>query len=189
MPATCTAGCPRRSGEWSRGPLRDRFVSPAPFVYEGREAAMPRREREINASRRAFIACSLAGGVALTLPITAGEAQDRRQPMEMTIRANSGVMTLINVFAVDPENQQRLVAVLKEGTEALMSKRAGYISASIHASKDGRRVVNYSQWRSVKDIEAMRQHPDVGPYMKRVAGLGTFEAIACEVSFVHQGAS
>jgi quinol monooxygenase YgiN len=147
---------------------------------------MPIREREINASRRTFITC-LAGGVALTLPMAAGEAQHGRQPMEMTIRANSGVMTLINVFTVDPKNQQRLVAALKEGTEALMSKLAGYISASIHVSKDGRRVINYSQWRSVKDIAAMRQHPDVGPYIKRVASLGTFEAIACEVSYVHHG--
>jgi len=119
--------------------------------------------------------------------MAAAEARERRQMMEMTIRANSGVMTLINVFAVDPENKQRLVAVLKEGTDALMSKRPGYISASIHVSKDGRRVINYSQWRSIKDIEAMRQHPDVGPYMKRVAGFGTFEAIACEVSYVHHG--
>jgi Antibiotic biosynthesis monooxygenase len=107
--------------------------------------------------------------------------------MEMTIRANDGVVTLINVLSVDPENQQRLVGVLKDGTEALMSKRDGYIAASIHISKDGRRVINYSQWRTVKDIEAMRQHPDTAPYMKRVAGLGTFEAIACDVSYVHQG--
>jgi len=148
---------------------------------------MPIRGCEINASRRAFIAYSLAGGVALGLPMAAAEAQHRRQLMEMTIRANSGIMTLINVFAVAPENQQTLVAVLKEGAEALMSKRAGYISSSIHFSKDGRRVINYSQWKSVKDIEAMRQHPDVGPYLKRVAGLGTFEAIACEVSYVHYG--
>src|SRR5215475_9201869 len=126
--------------------------------------------------------------VVLTLPMAAADAQPRRQLMEMTIRANSSVVTLINVFAVDPENQQRLVAVLKEGTEALMSKQTGYISASIHVGKDGRRVINYSQWKSVKDIEAMRQHPDVGPYMKRVADLGTFEAIACEVSYVHQRA-
>jgi hypothetical protein len=105
----------------------------------------------------------------------------------MTIRANSGMMTLINVFTVDPENQQKLVAVLKEGTDTLMSRRDGYVAASIHVSKDGRRVINYSQWKSVKDIEGMRQHPDVAPYMKRVAALGTFEAIGCEVSYVHQG--
>lgn len=105
--------------------------------------------------------------------------------MEMTIRADTAVMTLINVFAVDPENQPRLVAVLREGTEGLMSKLAGYIASSIHVDKDGRRVINYSQWKSAKDVEAMRRNPDVGPYMKRVAALGTFEAIACEVSYVH----
>src|SRR5262245_64588424 len=71
--------------------LRNRFVSPAPFVYEDRRRCSPM-----------------------------AEAQQRRQPMETTIRANNGVMTLINVFVVDPENQQKLVAVLKEGTEALM---------------------------------------------------------------------
>ena len=121
-------------------------------------------ERVVNASRRAFIARSFAGGVALTLPLPAAAAQHRRLLMEMTIRPNSGVITLINIFAVNPENQQRLVAVLKEGTEALMSKLAGYISASIHVSKDGRHVINYSQWKSVMDIEAMRPDPDVGPY-------------------------
>ena len=105
--------------------------------------------------------------------------------MEMTIRANSGVVVLINVFAVDPDNQHKLVEVLKEGTEGLMSKMSGYISASVHISKDGRRVINYSQWRSVKDIDTMRQNPEVWPYMKRVAALGTFEAMACEVNYVH----
>ena len=148
---------------------------------------MPIPERESDAARRAFLAGSLAGGVASTLPMAAAEAQPRRQPMEITIRANSELMTLINVFAVDPANQAGLVAVLKEGTEGLMSKRAGYISASLHVSRDGRRVINYSQWRSLKDIEAMRKHPDVGPYMKRVADLATFEAITCEVSYVHHG--
>jgi quinol monooxygenase YgiN len=136
-------------------------------------------------SRRVFLAASAASGVALMMRPAPSEAQHRRRSMEVTIRANSGVITLINVFTVDPENQQRLVAVLKEGTEGLMSKMAGYISASVHISKDGRRIINYSQWRSANDIDAMRQNPDIGPYMKRVAALGTFDAIACEVSYVH----
>jgi len=51
---------------------------------------MPKPERVINASRRAFIARSFAGGVALTFPMAAAEAQHRRQLMEMTIRADSG---------------------------------------------------------------------------------------------------
>jgi quinol monooxygenase YgiN len=136
-------------------------------------------------SRRTFVAASLASGLALVMPPVLAQRQNRRPPMEVTIRANNGVMTLINVFDVDPENQQKLVELLTEGTESLMSNMTGYISASVHISKDGRRVVNYSQWRSVKDIEAMRQNSDVGPYMQRVAALAKFEAIACEVSYVH----
>jgi hypothetical protein len=162
--ARCRAASPGElvgSGENAVG-LRDRFVSPTPFVYEDTEGAMAIRKREIDASRRTFVASSLAGAVALTLRPAATESQHRRQPMEMTIRADSGVVTLINVLAVDPENQQRRAAVLREGTDVLMSKLAGYISSSIHIGKDGRRVINYSQWRSVKDIEAMRQHSDVG---------------------------
>jgi quinol monooxygenase YgiN len=136
-------------------------------------------------SRRTFVAASLASGLALVMPPVLAQSQNRRPPMEVTIRANNGVMTLINVFDVDPENQQKLVELLTEGTESLMSNMTGYISASVHTSKDGRRVINYSQWRSVKDIEAMRQNSDVGPYMQRVAALAKFEAIACEVSYVH----
>jgi quinol monooxygenase YgiN len=136
-------------------------------------------------SRRTFVAASLASGLALVMPPVLAQSQNRRLPMEVIIRANSGVMTLINVFNVDPENQQKLVELLKEGTESLMSKMTGYISASFHISKDGRRVINYSQWRSIKDIEAMRQNSEVEPYMQRVAGLAKFEAIACEVSYVH----
>jgi heme-degrading monooxygenase HmoA len=75
--------------------------------------------------------------------------------------------------------------LLKEGTETLMATMPGYVSASAHQSTDGRRVINYAQWRSLKDIEAMRQHPAVGPYMQRVAALAQFEAIACDVSYVH----
>jgi quinol monooxygenase YgiN len=105
--------------------------------------------------------------------------------MEMTIRTNSEVITLINVFTIEPEHQQQLIQLLKEGTETLMATMPGYVAASAHKSKDGRRVINYSQWRSPQDIEAMRQQPAVGPYMQRVAALATFEAIACDVSYVH----
>jgi quinol monooxygenase YgiN len=105
--------------------------------------------------------------------------------MEISIRANSEVATLINVFTVEPENQQNLIQLLKEGTETLMSKLPGYISASLHKSKDGRRVINYAQWRSAEDIEAMRTNPEVGTYFQRVKALAQFEATVCEVSNVH----
>jgi hypothetical protein len=56
------------------------------------------------------------------------------------------VVTLINVFTVAPEDQQRLVDVLVEATQAVMRKQPGFVSADIHKSLDGTRVANYAQW-------------------------------------------
>jgi antibiotic biosynthesis monooxygenase (ABM) superfamily enzyme len=66
--------------------------------------------------------------------------------MEISIRPNGDVTTLINVFVVDPDHQDQLLQVLKEGTEALFRKQPGYIATSFHKSQDGRRVINYGQW-------------------------------------------
>ena len=62
--------------------------------------------------------------------------------MEIAIRADSEIVTLINVFVVEPDNQEKLMRLLEEGTETLFSRQPGYIAASFHRSRDGRRVVN-----------------------------------------------
>jgi heme-degrading monooxygenase HmoA len=41
-----------------------------------------------------------------------------------------------------------------------MKNMPGFISASIHKSFDGKKVVNYAQWKSRADFEAMTKHPD-----------------------------
>ena len=62
------------------------------------------------------------------------------------ISQDQDVVTLINVFTVAPEDQQRLVDLLVEATEEAISKQPGYVSANIHRSLDGTRVTNYVQW-------------------------------------------
>jgi hypothetical protein len=59
-----------------------------------------------------------------------------------TIRKD--VVTLINVFAVEPQDQQRLVDLLIEATEKTMKGLPGYVSANFHRSLDGRHVANYA---------------------------------------------
>ena len=76
-----------------------------------------------------------------------------------TIATNNNLVTLINVFTVEPENQQRLVDIFVEAGH-MMSKRAGFISANIHKSLDGTRVINYVQWRSKEDFEAISNSPE-----------------------------
>jgi quinol monooxygenase YgiN len=104
---------------------------------------------------------------------------------EATIRPDSTTMTLVNVFTVAPERQQELVDLLAEVSEQTMRQIPGFISASIHRSDDGRRVVNYAQWRSRDDFEAMQRNPAARPHMARAAALAEFDPIVCEVASVH----
>ena len=100
----------------------------------------------------------------------------------ITIRKGRDVLTLVNVFTVRPENQQKLVDMLVEATDKTMRKLPGFLSASIHRSLDGTKVVNYAQWRSKTDFDAMRQNPAAQPHMAAVAAIATFDPILCEVS-------
>lgn len=84
-------------------------------------------------------------------------------------------VTLVNVFYVEPENQQKLVDVLVKATETVMKHLPGFISANIHQSLDGTRIVNYAQWRSKEDFEAIFQNPDVLPHFKEALGLSVSE--------------
>jgi quinol monooxygenase YgiN len=98
-----------------------------------------------------------------------------------TITKALDVLTLVNVFTVKPEDQQKLVQLLIDATEQTMKHLPGFVSASVHRSHDGKRVVNYAQWRSQKDFDEMRQNPKAGPHMAAAAALATFDPILCEV--------
>jgi len=98
------------------------------------------------------------------------------------IEKGNSVLTLINVFTVDPDKQQKLVAVLIEATEQTMKHMPGFVSANIHRSLDGNKVVNYAQWKSMAAFEAMRKNPEAVPHMQAAAALAKFEPILCEVS-------
>ena len=143
---------------------------------------MPAFRTEI--SRRTFVAGSLVGVVALATGAAPAQSQNRSQPMESTIRVDTNT-TLVNVFTVEPENQQKLVDMLKGGTDEFFSKAPGFISSSVLTSKDGRRVINYSQWKSAKDVAAFRQDPYFGPYIQRLKALSNAESIECEVVYVN----
>jgi heme-degrading monooxygenase HmoA len=136
-------------------------------------------------SRRTFVASGLAAGCTLGILAAPAKSQSRREHMEATIQADRNVTTLVNILNVEPENQQALVAALKESIEAFFSKMPGFISSSALTGKNGCQVISYSQWRSAGDIEAFRQNPDFGPAIQRIAALSKAETITCDVTFVH----
>ena len=105
----------------------------------------------------------------------------------VTIAKDKDVVTLINVFSVAPENQQRLVDVLVDATQMVMRKQPGFISANIHRSLDGTRVTNYAQWRSKEAFEAMLRDREAAEHMGEAAKIAErFEPHLYEVSFVDE---
>jgi len=103
--------------------------------------------------------------------------------METTIRVDSAVTTLVNVFTVEPDNQPNVLALLHEGIETMFSKMPGWISTNLLKSRDGRQVIVYSQWRDAKDIDAFRQDPRMKPYFQLFGALAKHEAFSCDVSY------
>ena len=88
------------------------------------------------------------------------------------IAAGKGIVTHINVFTVTPEKQQLLVDSLIETVKAARSVK-GWLSASIHRSHDGTRVVNYVQYESHEAAQAVLRHLAAKGYLKRNTGLGS----------------
>ena len=97
------------------------------------------------------------------------------------IANGNDVVTLINVFTVDPRNQQKLVDMLVEATQTTMRHIPGFVSASIHKSADGTRVANYAQWRKAEDFEAMMKDPRAAEHMKPIREIATNDANLYEV--------
>lgn len=88
-----------------------------------------------------------------------------------TIEPQAPCATLINVFTVEPENAQALSDLLTEATEQVMQHIDGFISANIHRSTDGTRVVNYAQWDSAQAFQAMLGNPVARDHLDRAAEL------------------
>lgn len=101
------------------------------------------------------------------------------------IREGSSPVTLINVFSVDPTKQDELIRLLNQATEKAMKRQRGFVSANIHKSIDGTRVVNYAQWRSEDDFKAMMKNPEAEEHMKQAAALAQHEPHLYTVSAVH----
>lgn len=74
------------------------------------------------------------------------------------ISAEAGLVTLINTFMSAPEDRERVATALR-AVGPMAAQAPGFISASIHVSLDGTRIVNYVQWRSVADVEAFIADP------------------------------
>jgi|SRR5215472_10986652 len=71
----------------------------------------------------------------------------------ITIDGGKDLVTLINSFSCGPQNQQPLIDAWVRATQEALGQMPGIISAALHRSKDGTRVVNYAQWHAAENWE------------------------------------
>lgn len=97
-----------------------------------------------------------------------------------TISKHNELITLINVFTVEPARQQELLDLLARATQ-IVRLEPGFVSSSLHRSLDGSKVTMYAQWRSIEDYQAMRENPAALPYLKQAIAFARFEPGMYEV--------
>jgi len=98
-----------------------------------------------------------------------------------SIAENTGFVTLINVFTVEPSKQQALIALLERATETSVRHVPGFVSAALHRSVDGTKVTMYAQWQSAAHYQAMRANPVASPYLEQALAIATFDPGMYEV--------
>jgi quinol monooxygenase YgiN len=85
-------------------------------------------------------------------------------------------VTFVNVFDVEPDRQQELVDLLTSGAEEVIRHRPGFVSLTLLASRDGRRVVNVGRWAGAEDAAATHADPRAADYAARAAAIATSAA-------------
>lgn len=85
-------------------------------------------------------------------------------------------VTFVNVLDVEPERQHELVELLAKGGREAFGDRAGFVSMTIPASRDGRRVINLAQWSSGADALAAQGDDQATEYAVRVGAIATAAA-------------
>ncbi|WP_176556357.1 antibiotic biosynthesis monooxygenase family protein [Rubellimicrobium rubrum] len=78
------------------------------------------------------------------------------------------LLTVLVDIHLEPRKQSDFVAGVTAMIAEFTSQQPGFIASAIHASEDGTRVLNYSQWRDTATYERFRDHPEA---QRRIAAL------------------
>ena len=87
------------------------------------------------------------------------------------IKANSGIVTQINSFTVPEGGQDALISLLRESAQ-FVQDTPGWLSASLHKSQDGTRVVNYAQSQDIASAQLVIQRLRENGFFDRNKFLG-----------------
>lgn len=80
-------------------------------------------------------------------------------------------VVLVNVFTVDPGRQVELLNALEVATNSIFVHVPGFVSANLHSSLDGHRVINYAQWSDVEAYQGALRRTDVREHLATAADI------------------
>jgi heme-degrading monooxygenase HmoA len=75
------------------------------------------------------------------------------------IQPHNGIVTQITTVKLPPDKQDEVLSLMTERAR-FMATQPGFVSVSLHRSKDGSHVVNYIQWTSPEKLSAAHQSPE-----------------------------
>ncbi|WP_036479324.1 antibiotic biosynthesis monooxygenase [Myxosarcina sp. GI1] len=104
--------------------------------------------------------------------------------MAATLSLDNSLTTVIIIFEVLPELQQKLIEAIKNFTQTVKTQ-PGFVSANLHQSIDGVKVANYAQWESSKAYQAFIANTEVQAQAEGLLKLGkpdsqVYEIVASE---------
>ena len=87
----------------------------------------------------------------------------------------------INVFTMEPANQQRVVDLLTAATDGPVRDARGFLGSTLHRSLDGTKVTMYAEWASREAYDAMRGDPAPLPFFEEALTIASFDPGAYEI--------
>jgi heme-degrading monooxygenase HmoA len=75
------------------------------------------------------------------------------------ISAKDGLVTQITTVKLTPERQADVLNLMTERAR-FMATQPGFVSVTLHRSKDGSHVVNYIQWKGEDRLHAAHHSPE-----------------------------
>lgn len=104
--------------------------------------------------------------------------------MAATLSLDNSLTTVIIIFRVEPERQQKLIEAIKEFLPTVKTQ-PGFVSANLHKSIDGVKVANYAQWESIEAFQAFRDNAEVQALAEPIFKFGepdshVYEIVASE---------
>ena len=76
-----------------------------------------------------------------------------------TAHASNAPITQITFIEPRPGEQDEALALMAERA-AFMARQPGFISIQLHRSLDGKRIVNYIEWKSLELLHSAHESPE-----------------------------